>query len=235
MQDLWQALSLAFELIRVADRDLMEIIGLSFYVSLTAVFFATLIGMPLGCILAVKNFWGRRVIIIFANSCMGFPPVVMGLVVYLLLSHGGSLGALELLYTPTAMVLAQSLLVLPVITALSHRIIEDLHAEYDLLLRSMRVKFWQSVKILLWDGRYALLTALLAGLGRALSEVGAIIIVGGNIAHATRVMTTTIALETSKGNLALALALGMILMLLAIAINSALFAMRAVARHYDYA
>lgn len=235
MQDLWHALSLAFELIATANQDLLEIIGLSFYVSLTAVFFATIIGMPLGCILAVQKFWGRQVIIIIANSCMGFPPVVMGLVVYLLLSHGGALGVLELLYTPSSMIIAQSLLVLPVITALSHRIIEDLHAEYDLLLRSMRVRFWQNVRILLWDARYGLLTALLAGLGRALSEVGAIIIVGGNIAHATRVMTTTIALETSKGNLALALALGIILMLLALAINSLLFGMRAVARHYDYA
>ncbi len=235
MQDLWQALSLAFDLILSANEDLLEIIGLSFYVSLTAVFFAAIIGMPLGCILAVRHFFGRRFIIILANSLMGFPPVAMGLVVYLLLSHGGALGALELLYTPTAMIMAQSLLVLPVITALSHRIIEDLHAEYDLLLRSMRVKFWQSVKILLWDGRYALLTALLAGLGRALSEVGAIIIVGGNIAHATRVITTTIALETSKGNLALALSLGIILMLLALFINSLLFGLRAIARHYDYA
>ncbi len=233
MQDLWIALSLAFELISSADNDLLEIISLSFYISFTAVFFASIIGMPLACALAIGKFWGRKLLIIIANSCMGFPPVVMGLVVYLLLSHGGALGSLQLLYTPTAMIIAQTLLVLPVIIALSHRIIEDLHSEYDLLLRSMRVRFWQALQILLWDGRYALLTALLAGLGRALSEVGAIIIVGGNIAHATRVMTTTIALETSKGNLALALALGIILLLSALAINSFLFGLRTLGRSYD--
>jgi len=191
-------------------------------VSLTAVFFAALIGIPLGALLAIKKFWGRPVLIVLVNALMGLPPVVVGLCVYLMLSKSGPLGILGLLYTPTAMIIAQTLLIAPIIAALSRTILKTLYEEYRDQFASFRLSQFQTVNTLLWEARFMLLTALLAGFGRAIAEVGAVMIVGGNISHYTRVMTTSIALETSKGNLSLALALGVILILLAILVNGAL-------------
>src|SRR6056297_2602682 len=203
------------------DPDLLEIVALSLRVSLTAVALATLVGLPLGAIVATARFPGRGAVIAVLNALMGLPPVVVGLVVYLMLSRAGPLGEFGLLFTPAAMIIAQFVLVVPIIAALTRQTIEDLHEEYDEYLRSMDASRLDSIATLLWDGRFRLLTAILAGFGRAIAEVGAVLIVGGNILHHTRVMTTTIALETSKGNLALALALGLILIVIATAINAA--------------
>ncbi len=210
----------AFTLILEGDTELWAIVLLSLRVSVFAVLISALIGMPVGAALAVSRFPGRRLLIIFMNALMGFPPVVVGLLVYLMLSRSGPLGVLELLYTPTAMIIAQVVLVTPIIAALTRQVIEMLAEEYSEQLRSLGVSRLASVPVLLWDARLALVTALLAGFGRAIAEVGAVIIVGGNINHVTRVMTTTIALETSKGNLALALALGAILIGIAVAVNA---------------
>ncbi|MFT7594200.1 MAG: tungstate transport system permease protein [Paracoccaceae bacterium] len=229
MQDFSQEFRSALQLILTGDPDLWAIVLLSLHVSLMAVAIAALIGMPLGAALAVGRFPGRRVAIVVLNALMGLPPVVVGLLVYLTLSNSGPLGVLELLYTPTAMIIAQVVLVTPIIAALTRQTVETLDAEYTEQLRSLGVSRLASVPTLLWDGRVALLTALLAGFGRAIAEVGAVIIVGGNINHVTRVMTTTIALETSKGNLALALALGTILIGIAVTVTAlvSLLAMRA--------
>ncbi len=210
----------AVALILEGDSELWAIVLLSLKVSVFAVLISALIGMPVGAALAVSRFPGRRLLIIFMNALMGFPPVVVGLLVYLMLSRSGPLGVLELLYTPTAMIIAQVVLVTPIIAALTRQVIEMLAEEYSEQLRSLGVSRLASVPVLLWDARLALVTALLAGFGRAIAEVGAVIIVGGNINHVTRVMTTTIALETSKGNLALALALGAILIGIAVAVNA---------------
>ncbi len=210
----------AVALILEGDTELWAIVLLSLKVSVFAVLISALIGMPVGAALAVSRFPGRRLLIIFMNALMGFPPVVVGLLVYLMLSRSGPLGVLELLYTPTAMIIAQVVLVTPIIAALTRQVIEMLAEEYSEQLRSLGVSRLASVPVLLWDARLALVTALLAGFGRAIAEVGAVIIVGGNINHVTRVMTTTIALETSKGNLALALALGAILIGIAVAVNA---------------
>ncbi len=211
-----QALTLVFS----GDAELWAIVLLSLRVSIIAVLVAAAIGMPLGAALAVARFPGRRGVIVLLNALMGLPPVVVGLVVYLMLSRSGPLGVLELLYTPTAMIIAQVVLVTPIIAALTRQVVEMLAEEYSEQLRSLGVSRLASVPVLLWDARVALITALLAGFGRAIAEVGAVIIVGGNIDHVTRVMTTTITLETSKGNLALALALGVVLVGIAIAVNS---------------
>lgn len=220
MQDFSQEFRMALGLILTGDRDLWEIVLLSLKVSLLAVAVAAVIGMPVGAALAVGRFPGRRLVIIVLNALMGLPPVVVGLLVYLMLSRSGPLGVLQLLYTPTAMIIAQVVLVTPIIAALTRQTVEMLDAEYAEQLRSLGVSRLASVPVLLWDGRLALLTALLAGFGRAIAEVGAVIVVGGNINHVTRVMTTTIALETSKGNLALALALGAILIGIAFAVTA---------------
>ncbi|MBL4769081.1 MAG: ABC transporter permease [Rhodobacteraceae bacterium] len=220
MQDFALEFKMALGLILSGDADLWAIVFLSLRVSLTAVLIGAVIGMPLGAVLAVGRFTGRRVLIVLVNALMGLPPVVVGLLVYLLLSRSGPLGVLELLYTPTAMIIAQVVLVTPIIAALTRQAVETLDREYAEQLRSLGVSRLASVPTLLWDGRVALLTALLAGFGRAIAEVGAVIIVGGNINHVTRLMTTTIALETSKGNLALALALGTILIGLAIGVTA---------------
>jgi tungstate transport system permease protein len=172
---------------------------------------------------------------VLINALMGLPPVVVGLLVYLLLSNAGPLGVLSLLYAPTAMIIAQTVLITPIVAALTRQTIEDLKQEYDEQLRVLGVGPWGMVATLLWDGRYSLLTALLAGFGRAVAEVGAVIIVGGNINHVTRTMTTAIALETSKGDLALALGLGFILLTLAIGVNAAVMALRATAQRAAYA
>jgi tungstate transport system permease protein len=217
------------------DPDLREIVALSLQVSLAAVALAALVGLPLGAGLAVMRFPGRGALVVTLNALMGLPPVVVGLLVYLLLSRAGPLGELGLLYTPTAMVIAQAILVAPIVAALARQTIEDMKDEYLDQLRVFGITPVGMVKTLLWDARYSLLTALLAGFGRAVAEVGAVIIVGGNINHVTRVMTTTIALETSKGDLALALGLGLVLVTIAVAANGAVMTLRASARRLAYA
>ncbi len=208
------------------DGQIIEIVALSLRVSVFAVILAALIGVPLGALLAVGRFPGRNLATMTINALMGLPPVVVGLGLYLLLSRSGPLGILQLLYTPTAMIIAQMILVTPIIASFSQQVLSDLHAEYDEMLRAMKATRLQVMGTLIRDARHALVTAFLAGLGRALSEIGAVMIVGGNINHATRVMTTAIALETSKGNLRLAVSLGLILLGLAFVINIALVVLR---------
>ena len=203
------------------DRELWHIVALSLEVSLSAVFLATLFGLPLGGLIAVKRFAGRRAVIVVLNALMGLPPVVVGLLVYLLLSRAGPLGALGLLFTPGAMVIAQTVLILPIIAALSRQALEDAWREYEEQLRSLGAEGFNAALTLLWDIRFSLMTAVLAGLGRAAAEVGAVMIVGGNIDGVTRVMTTAIALETSKGDLPLALGLGFVLIAIVLALNAA--------------
>jgi tungstate transport system permease protein len=207
---------------RVATLDLQlwQIVGLSLAVSLSAVVLATLVGLPLGAALAVGRFPGRQAVIVVLNALMGLPPVVVGLLIYLLLSRAGPLGELGLLFTPGAMVFAQTVLVLPIIAALSRQAVEDAWLEYEEQLRSLGVDGLRGALTVLWDIRFSLLTAVLAGLGRASAEVGAVMIVGGNIDGVTRVMTTAIALETSKGDLPLALGLGMVLIAIVLALNA---------------
>ena len=208
------------------DGSLVEIIALSLQVSLGAVLISAVIGLPLGALLAVSRFKGHGALIVLVNALMGLPPVVVGLIVYLMLSNAGPLGVLQLLYTPAAMIIAQTILVTPIVTALARQTMEDLNAEYGEQLTVFGVGRWGRVATLVWDGRYSLLTALLAGFGRAIAEVGAVIIVGGNIDHVTRVMTSAIALETSRGNLALALALGLVLMIIAVGVNGLVMALK---------
>jgi len=235
VQDFGAAFGLAFDLILSGDADLGEIILLSLRVSLSAVFFACVVGLPLGAAAAVYRFPGRGAIVLVMNAMMGLPPVVVGLFIYLLLSNAGPLGVFGLLYTPTAMIIAQAVLVTPIIAALTRQVIADLHAEYDEQLRSLGLPGRRMIFTLLWDGRYSLMTVALAGFGRAVAEVGAVIIVGGNINHVTRVMTTAIALETSKGDLGLALALGIILITLALLVNGCVMALRSTAVRTAYA
>lgn len=233
MNDFGAAFALAWQLLWALDPDLIQIVLLSLRVSLTATMMAALIGLPLGALVAVTRFPGRNPAIALLNAFMGLPPVVVGLAVYLLLSRAGPLGELGLLFTPAAMVVAQTILVTPIIAALTRQTVSDLHEEYRDELRSLGAGGIGGIATLLWDGRFSLLTAVLAGLGRAIAEVGAVIIVGGNIDNVTRVMTTAITLETSKGNLALAMALGIILVSLALAINlAALGARNAAVRRY---
>jgi len=202
---------------------LWQIVALSLGVSLSAVTLATLIGMPLGAAIAVGRFPGRQALIVVLNALMGLPPVVVGLFIYLLLSRAGPLGELGLLFTPQAMVIAQTVLVLPIIAALARQSVEDAWREYEEQLRSLGVDGLRGALTVLWDIRFSLLTAVLAGLGRASAEVGAVMIVGGNIDGVTRVMTTTIALETSKGDLPLALGLGIVLIAIVLALNAAAY------------
>ncbi len=232
MGEFYAALLTAIELIVNLDADLAEIVLLSLQVSLTAVGFAALIGLPMGAAIALQRFPGRGLVVAMLNAFMGLPPVVVGLVVYLLLSRSGPLGPMGLLFTPAAMIIAQCLLVMPIIAALTRQTIADLSDEYDEQLRAMGAGDLRKMRTLLWDARFSLLTVLLAGFGRASAEVGAVLIVGGNIDHVTRVMTTTIALETSRGNLALALALGLILIALSVSINVAAMSVRDVAYRY---
>lgn len=213
----------AVALITSWDANLVAIVALSLEVSLSAVFFATLLALPLGAAVAVTRFPGRHALIVLLNALMGLPPVVVGLVVYLMLSRAGPLGQFGLLFTPPAMVVAQTLLILPIIAALARQGVEDAWIEYEEQLRSLGVRGTRAALTLLWDIRFSLLTAILAGLGRASAEVGAVMIVGGNIDGVTRVMTTAIALETSKGDLPLALSLGIVLIALVIALNAAAF------------
>jgi len=235
MQDLGDAFRIAITLVLSGDSDLIAIVGLSLYVSLSAMVIAGILGLLVGAALAISRFPGRSVVVVLVNALMGLPPVVVGLLVYLHLSRAGPLGFLGLLYTPTAMIIAQTILIAPIIAALSRQVLEDLFAEYAEQFRSMSVSYRSAIPALLWDARYALLTVLLAGFGRAVAEVGAVMIVGGNIDHLTRVMTTAIALETSKGDLALALALGIVLLAIALSVNGLVMTVRMTAKRYAYA
>jgi tungstate transport system permease protein len=221
MGDIGSAFAEATRMIVAADSQLYEIVLLSLQVSLTAVAIATVVGLPLGAVLAIRRFPGRQVLLVSLNALMGLPPVVVGLVVYVLLSRAGPLGELGLLFTPTAMVIAQAILVTPIIAGLSRQVLEDAWHEYEEQLRSLGATPTAAAATLLWDTRYSLVTVVLAGFGRAAAEVGAVIIVGGNIDGVTRVMTTAISLETSKGDLPLALGLGLILVAIVFLINAA--------------
>ena len=216
----------ALDLVLSGDPALIAIVRLSLFVSLSAVFLAALVGLPFGAWLALTRFPGREAVIVVLNALMGLPPVVVGLLVYLLLSRSGPLGSWGILFTPAAMIIAQAVLVAPIIAALSRQTIEDLWVEYRDELAAMDVGPARRVATLLWDARFSLVTALLAGFGRAAAEVGAVIIVGGNIDGFTRTMTTAIALETSKGNLPLAIGLGMVLIAIVLIVNAALWIMR---------
>lgn len=220
MNELSQAFSTALTLLVGLDSGLLEIVGLSLRVSGTALLLAAVVGLPIGAALAVYRFRGRGAAIVALNALMGLPPVVVGLLVYLVLSREGPLASLALLFTPSAMVIAQFVLITPIVAALSRQVVADLWSEYEEQLRSLGATPGRALPTLLWDGRHSLLTTVLAGFGRAVAEVGAVIIVGGNIAHVTRVMTTAIQLETRKGDLALALALGIVLLFLSLLINA---------------
>ena len=215
----WDSIFTAINLIFTFDKKLIEVFFLSFKVTLIALFISCLIGLPLGTFLATQSFKGRNLLIGIINSLMSLPPVVVGLFVYINLSRSGPLGWLGILYTPTAMIIAQIILILPIIAGLTTQIIEDLQENYNDLFVSLVTPKITTIKAYIIDARYSLITVVLAGLAKGISEVGAVIIVGGNIDHLTRVMTTTIAMETSKGELSLALALGIILLITSITIN----------------
>jgi tungstate transport system permease protein len=225
-----EALKGAAALIASWDPKLLDIVLLSLKISLSAVVLATLLALPLGAAVAVARFPGRQALIVLLNALMGLPPVVVGLVVYLLLSRAGPLGQFGLLFTPQAMVMAQTVLILPLIAALCRQAVEDAWVEYEEQLRSLGAHGIRAALTLVWDIRFSLLTAVLAGLGRASAEVGAVIMVGGNIDGVTRVMTTTIALETSKGDLPLALSLGIVLILLVLLLNAAAYVVKEAAQ-----
>ena len=218
--DILRALSDAFWLLLTGDQALYEIIFLSLQVNLSAVALAALIGFPLGALLATSRFIGRGFINMMVNTLMGLPPVVVGLLVYMMISRSGPLGVLELLYTPTAMIIAQLILVTPIITALTRQSLSRLNDDYQSMFFMLGLSPWRRMRTLIYDGGIDLITALLAGLGRAMAEVGAVMIVGGNINHYTRVMTTTITLETSRGHLSTALALGAVLLTMTLIINA---------------
>lgn len=222
MNEIWAGMLEAFRLIVTLDADLVEITLRSLQVSLSALVIASAIALPLGTWLAIRRFRYRRAAIATLNALMGLPPVVVGLIVYLLLSRSGPFGVLGLLFTPTAMIIAQVIIITPLIASITHQAMRELWAEYHDLLISLNTAGRQRIATLIWDGRRALLTGALAGFGRAIGEVGAIMIVGGNIDHATRVLTTAIALETGKGDFALALGLGFVLIALALIVNFAI-------------
>ena len=224
----------ALQMVLDGDPALFAIVRLSLAVSLGATLLATLLGAPLGALVALSRFPGRPAVVIMLNALMGLPPVVVGLGVYLLLSRSGPLGALGLLFTPGAMLVTQTLLVLPIIAALTRQTVEDLWGQYRDELHAMGVGPVRRVRTLLWDARFSLVTALLAGFGRAAAEVGSILIVGGNIEGFTRTMTTAIAMETSKGNLALAMSLGMILLLIVLGVNVAAWLVRQAGARYEH-
>ena len=223
----------ALQMVLAADPALMTIVRLSLFVSLSAALFAGLIGIPLGATIALTRFPGRTSVIVVLNALMGLPPVLVGLAVYLLLSRSGPLGSFGILFTPQAMIVAQTILVTPIIAALTRQTIEDLWLEYRDELTAMNVGPAGRVATLIWDARFSLITALLAGFGRAAAEVGSIIIVGGNIEGFTRTMTTAIALETSKGDLPLAVGLGIVLIFIVIAINTLAWSVRAIGLRYE--
>jgi len=233
MNDISAALTEALRLIGSMDAQLAQIVLLSVRVSCVAVAIAACVALPLGAWLAIARFPGRQAVVSVLNALMGLPPVVVGLLIYLLLSRAGPLGEFGLLFTPTAMIIAQAVLVTPIIAALSRQVIEDAWLEYEEQLRSLGAHTVVAARTLLWDTRYALITVVLAGFGRAAAEVGAVMIVGGNIDGVTRVMTTTIALETSKGDLPLALGLGMVLVAIIVGVNLLANGMKLAAqKHY---
>ena len=234
MIEFLEAFRLAFNLIITLDANILEIVLLSLNVSLVALIIACLIGFSLGSFLASSTFYGRGVLLVIINSFMALPPVVVGLAVYMLLSKSGMFGWMNILYTPAAMIIAQSIIITPIVLALSRQVIEDLNSEYSELFKSLRISKFQIIKTLIWDARYSLITVALAGFGRGIAEVGAVIIVGGNINHFTRVMTTSIALETSMGNLPFALALGIILLLISVLINALVMAFNLTTRKYAF-
>lgn len=219
MNDIFQGLGAAFWLVFSLDPELVDITTRSLQVTLSALVIACTIAVPFGTFLAVHRFRYRRFVIAFVNALMGLPPVVVGLIIYIFLSRSGPLGVLGLLFTPTAMIIAQVIIITPLIASITHQSMRELWAEYHDLLISMHTTKWQRIKTLMWDGRRNLLTSALAGFGRAIGEVGAIMIVGGNIEQVTRVLTTAIALETGKGDFALALALGFVLIGLSLVVN----------------
>ncbi len=231
MQNLYTSFQTAFDLMWELNPLLLEIVGLSLQVSLTAVVLASVCGFFIGAVLALGRFPGRQAVLVILNAFMGLPPVVVGLAVYLLLSRAGPMGDWGLLFTPSAMIFAQWILITPLIAALSRQVIEDLSVEYHELLWSLGADRLRIVLTLLWEGRLSLTTVMLAGFGRAVAEVGAVLIVGGNIVHHTRVMTTSIALETAKGNLSHALALGIILIVTACLINAGISISKNYAEH----
>ena len=235
MQDFGAAFGLAFHLIITGDGNLVEIVLLSIRVSMLALMFSCLIGFPVGAFLVAQRFRGRGIVVAVLNAMMGLPPVVIGLLVYLSLSRAGPIGWLGLLYTPKAMIIAQTILISPIVAALSRQVLEGLQSEYEEQFRSLGVGRLRGAWTLIVDGRYGLITVALAGFGRAVAEVGAVIIVGGNINHLTRVMTTAIALETSKGDLGMALALGIILMTMALGVNLAAGGLRSIAERQAHA
>lgn len=230
MQDVIDAFAAAAGLILGFDDRLAQIVLLSLRVTLTAVGIAMVIGLPLGAMLGIARFPGRGLVIVLFNALMGLPPVVAGLLVYLLLSRSGPLGGLGLLFTPAAMVIAQTVLVTPIVISITRQVVEDMWGEYEEQLRSLGSTRRRAIPTLLWDARFSLLTGVLAGFGRASAEVGAVLIVGGNIAGVTRTMTTAITLETGRGDLPLALGLGILLLALTLAINAAAYAVGQAAR-----
>lgn len=229
-----EASKLALNLILSLDPDILEIVILSLKVSIFALMIACLIGFSLGSFLASNKFYGRGIILIIINSFMALPPVVVGLVVYMSLSKSGPLGWLNILYTPSAMIIAQSIIITPIVLALSRQVIEDINNEYYDFFKSLNLTKFQIIKTLIWDARYSLITVSLAGFGRGIAEVGAVIIVGGNINHFTRVMTTSIALETSMGNLPFALALGIILLLISLSVNALVMTLNLTSKKYAF-
>ena len=224
----------ALELLTSFNDDLLEVLWLSIRVSFSSLLLSCLIGLPVGVLLATHQFFSRNIFVSIINAMMGLPPVVVGLIVYLHLSRSGPLGWMGILYTPQAMIIAQCILITPIVIGLSCQIVEDLHNDYRDLFESLVVPRWVALWAYIVDARYSLLTVVLAGFGRAISEVGAVIIVGGNIDHLTRVMTTAIALETSKGELSLALALGLILLILSLTVNFVVQAVKASAKRQGY-
>tara|TARA_X000000950_G_scaffold4773_1_gene4966 strand:+ start:204 stop:899 length:696 start_codon:yes stop_codon:yes gene_type:complete len=224
----------SLSLILSFDKDLYEIIFLSLRVSLLALLISTIIGLPIAGILASKNFLGKKLVLIFFNSMMALPPVFVGLVLYVLFSQSGFFGFMNILYTPMIMVIAQVIIILPIIISVSAELLENIFQEYKELFDTFSVSILRRVKTTLFDARFSLTTCILTGLGRALSEVGAIIIVGGNIVHYTRVMTTTIALETSRGNLSLAIALGIILIFISIMLNYIVISIKNISKQNSY-
>lgn len=235
MHDIAESFRLAFALVVALDADLVEIVGLSLKVSLSAVLLSVVVGFPLGAALAVVRFPGRGAVVVVVNTLMGLPPVVVGLLVYLMLSNAGPFGWLQLLYSPAAMIIAQTILITPIVTALTREIVARFHDEYAEFLASLCLSPAAALGVLLWDARFGLVTVALAGFGRAVAEVGAVIVVGGNINHLTRVMTTAIALETSRGDLPLALALGVVLMVISLGVNALVMALRSTMHASAYA
>jgi tungstate transport system permease protein len=227
MFEIFASFGRALALIGGADPELAGIVALSLRLSLLAALCGAAIGLPLGAVIAVGRFPGRQALIVVLNAMLGLPSVVVGLVAYLLLSRAGPLGPMGILFTPTAIVVAQTVLVVPIVAALARQVVEDAWNEYQEQLTSLGVSRMRAVPTILWDTRFSLFTVVMAGFGRAASEVGAVMVVGGNINGVTRVMTTAIALETSKGDLPLALALGIILIAIVLAINAGAYGIRA--------